>query len=62
MLAADDGESPVRASGSGAGHAFSRPSRRASRWWQPSPSPARWAPAHPAPVPAARQIYHMCAP
>ena len=39
MLAADDGESPVRASGSGARHAFSRPSPCASRYSQPSPSP-----------------------
>jgi len=39
MLAADDGESPVQASGSGARHAFSRPSPSASRYSQPSPSP-----------------------
>jgi hypothetical protein len=63
MLAADDGESPVRASGSGASHAFSRPSRRASRSSPPSPLPRPMsARPTPAPVPAARQIDHICAP
>ena len=63
MLAADDGESPVRASGSGAGHAFSRPSRCASRYSQPSPSPGRTSARAPRPrVLAARQIDHICAP
>jgi len=65
MLAADDGESPVRASGSGAGHAFSRPSRCASRYPQPSPSPSPGPMSARAPrprVPAARQIDHTCAP
>ena len=63
MLAADDAESPVRASGSGAGHAVSRPSRCASRCSQPSPSPGPMSARAPRPrVPAARQIDHICAP
>jgi hypothetical protein len=41
MLAADDGESSVQATGSRAGHAFSRPGRWASRYPQPSASPGR---------------------
>jgi hypothetical protein len=63
MLAADDGEPPVRATGSGAAHAFSRPSRCASRCSQPSPSPDPMSTRAPRPgVPAARQIDHICAP
>jgi len=63
MLAADDGESPVQASGSGGGHAFSRPSRWARRYSQPSASPGRMSARAPRPrVLAARQIDHICAP
>jgi len=49
MLAADDGKSPVQASGSGAGHAFNRPSRWASRYSQPSASPGRTSARAPRP-------------
>jgi len=41
MLAADDGEPPLQAGGSGTGHAFSRPGRWASRYSRPSASPGQ---------------------
>ena len=47
--AADGGKSPVPASGSGAGHAFSRPSRCASHHSQPSASTGRTSARVPAP-------------
>jgi hypothetical protein len=63
MLVADDGEPPIQAGGSGTGHAFSRPSRWASRYSQPSASPGRTSARAPRPrVLAARQIDHICAP
>lgn len=49
MLAADGGESSAQATGSGAGHAFSRPGRWASRYPQPSASPGRTSPREPGP-------------